>query len=170
MMAEVFVHVGRRESRKELFKPPFIEHVVELDIGIGEAITSLFKKLFLQKLPVILREIYWVAVVILKTAKEPLEDIVNETSKIDFLWLQMELVRGFDAQNPFHVVGVATLRVVFQLRRAVRSTLSMKVDNELGVELSIVIRQANPARFSAHLPPATMRSTCCRVNAPESAA
>ena len=82
--------------------------------------------------------------VILKTAKEPLEDIVNETSKIDFLWLQMELVRGFDAQNPFHVVGVATLRVVFQLRRAVRSTLSMKVDNELGVELSIVIRQANP--------------------------
>ena len=76
--------------------------------------------------------------VILQTPIELFEDVVDKAPKIDLLRLKMELVRRFDAQNPLHVVGVATLGVVFQLSRAVRSTFSVEFRNQLGIKLCIV--------------------------------
>jgi hypothetical protein len=138
IIAEVLVHVGRREPSKELFQPPFIEHVVEVDVGVSKAISCLLQQLVFEEFSIIFTEVNWIAVVILEPAIELLEDIVDEAPEIDFLRLEMELVGRFDAQYPFHIVGVPTLSVIFQLGRAVRPTFTVELRDQFGIKLCIV--------------------------------
>ena len=76
-IAEVLVHVRRHEPSEKLFQPSFVEHVVEVNIRLSKTVSRLFQQPFLQESTVILSEVNRVALIILQTAIELQERIVE---------------------------------------------------------------------------------------------